>query len=362
MKQTLLCKIMVLAMIAVIGLSVEVYSQNTTPNPVVKRNSPFSPNPKKKNETVVATADTTAEKAIKIETAVSDNQTNLPAEEKVSVENTTEENTQIAKSSANRTRKIAEESEKVLAPTETYKIGVGDVLDIRILNANTKESSLFTIRDEGLDYPLAGNEPIQVVGLTAEQVEKVLRENIKLYENPEVIVKIRDYQSHTIDVIGLVEKPGKKALRREAIPLYAIKVDAIVQAKANRLVLRRGTQVEKYDLADQNTENLLIQAGDILEFSVSEIPNNIVVTEQFYYTNGKGFISGGEKTFRQGITLLQAITASGGLKKDNTKKIIVRRKNDAGLLNTIEVDLKAIKDGQTPDFIIQAGDIIEVGN
>jgi polysaccharide export outer membrane protein len=337
-----------------------------TPNPVVKRNSPFSPNPKKKAETNPQTTQVTTEKSVQIEPSpnVEENSSNGENNDSPNSESKTEI---AAISSANRIRKVVEESSKPYVATEVYQIGIGDVLDIKILNAKVKESTLFTVLDGGfIDYPLIGSEPIQVAGLTIEQIEKILRESLaekKLFENPEVVVKVRDYQSHLIDVIGLVEKPGKKALRREAIPLFAIKVDAVVQSKANQLVVRRGDQVEKYNLKNPETDNFLVKAGDILEFTVNEQDSsNVSASNQFYYTNGKGFISGGEKLFRQGMTLLQAITASGGLKKDNTKKIIVRRKNEAGLMDSTEIDLQAIKNGKAPDFIIQAGDIIEVAN
>lgn len=353
------------------GNSVNVFAQPTTPNPSAspsvngtKRNSPFSPNPKKKAENNNPVTDASEAKTTQVQPS---NQNGNGVEIVSNNENTAqtknENKTEVAAiSSANRTRQIVEEASKTFAPTEIYRVGSGDVLDIRILNANSKESTLFTVQDNGfLDYPLAGSEPIQIGGLTTDQIEKVLRENIKLYENPEVVVKIRDYQSHTVDVIGLVEKPGKKALRREAIPLFALKVEAIVQPKATILVLRRGDQVEKHSLKDQATDNLLIKTGDILEFTYQE-EIQASQTQQFYYTNGKGFILGGEKPYRQGITLLQAITASGGLKKENTKEIIVRRKNEEGKLISTKIDLQAIKNGQSADYVIQAGDIIEVVN
>ncbi|HYE66642.1 MAG TPA: hypothetical protein VD966_13725, partial [Pyrinomonadaceae bacterium] len=46
--------------------------------------------------------------------------------------------------------------------TKIYRVGVGDVLDIHLLNANSRESTLFTVMPGGLlEYPLAG-EPLQV--------------------------------------------------------------------------------------------------------------------------------------------------------------------------------------------------------
>ncbi|PYS69985.1 MAG: hypothetical protein DMF69_15085 [Acidobacteria bacterium] len=51
--------------------------------------------------------------------------------------------------------------------TEVYKIGIGDVLDVRFLNsANSGRSTLFTVVGGGvIDLPVAGG-PISVVGLT----------------------------------------------------------------------------------------------------------------------------------------------------------------------------------------------------
>jgi polysaccharide biosynthesis/export protein len=362
MKKTLLSKLLYVFLATILGVSINVFAQPATPNPTVKKNSPFTPNPKKKAENNTQTTESTTEKIVQIEPSNQVDETSVKANsETISDENKTEI---AALSSANRTRKVVEESSKPFVATEVYQIGIGDVLDIKILNAKAKESTLFTVLEGGfIDYPLAGNEPIQVTGLTTEQIEQILRENIKLFENPEVVVKVRDYQSHLIDVIGLVEKPGKKALRREAIPLFAIKVDAIVQSKANQLIVRRGDQVEKLNLKDSATDNFLVKTGDILEFTYIDQESAIVSNQpQFYYTKGNGLISGGEKPFRAGITLLQAIAASGGLKKEKTKKVTILRKDEKGLFTKIEVNLQEIVNGQKVDINIQAGDIIEVAN
>ncbi len=84
-------------------------------------------------------------------------------------------------------------------------------------------------------------------------------------------------------------------------------------------------------------------------------------TPQFYYIGGN-INSAGQKDFYQGITLTQAILASGGLKKPTVKKVIIRRKNQEGLLSPLEFDLNAIKNGNQVDPVLQAGDTIEIGN
>ena len=145
------------------------------------------------------------------------------------------------------------------SPAEIYKIGIGDVLFISLQNAPSKESNYFTVLNNGtIDYPLAG-EMVSVAGFTSEEIEDLLKEKIKLYENPQISVKLREYASHSITVLGLVEKAGVKFLQREAIPLYVVRAEAVVQAKANGVTIKRvNSQTEKFDLKDAKYEEVLV--------------------------------------------------------------------------------------------------------
>jgi protein involved in polysaccharide export with SLBB domain len=250
-----------------------------------------------------------------------------------------------------------------VAPTEIYKVGIGDVLFISLQNAPAKESNYFTVLNNGtIDYPLAG-EMITVSGFTAEEIEDLLKEKIKLYENPQVSVKLREYASHSITVLGLVEKAGEKFLQREAIPLYVVRAEAVVQAKASGVTIKRASsETEKFDLKDSKYEEVLVFPGDIVEFTSGDGRNsNNSDAAQFYFIGGN-IISAGQKDFHQGLTLTQAILASGGLKKSDTKKVTIRRKNEQGLLVPTEYNLKEIKNGKLPDPLLEAGDTIEIGN
>ena len=96
-----------------------------------------------------------------------------------------------------------------------------------------------------------------------------MRKNIKLYENPQISVKVREHSSHSITVLGLVEKPGIKYLQREAVPLYVIRAEAIAQPRANHIAIRRAEndEIEQYSLLDSKNDDVLIFPGDIVEFS-----------------------------------------------------------------------------------------------
>lgn len=269
----------------------------------------------------------------------------------------TEENTiakktlEIAKNSSNRN----------LPPTEIYKVGVGDILFISLQNAPAKDSTYFTVLNDGtIDYPLAG-KLISVAGLATDEIEELLREKITLYENPQISVRVRDYASHSITVLGLVEKAGEKFLQREAIPLFVIKAEAIVQSKATQVIIRRAdSQAETLSLSNPKTDETLVLPGDIVEFSAGNNKSGDGQA-QFYFIGGE-IISAGQKDFHQGLTLSQAILAAGGLRKSGIKYVVVRRKNAEGLLKSAQYNLKDIKDGKIPDPQIEAGDTIEVGN
>lgn len=369
MYQTLLKNLLISAIILSVLAVGEVIAQ-ATPNPPAKRNSPFSPNPKKKVEItpVSQTSDKTKEvqdggEIVKIK---SDQPVNETSQGAASNENTSEptnsQNGEFeSRSIASKTLEIAKKARAVeVSPTEIYKVGYGDILFISLQNAPSKESTYFTVLKDGtIDYPLAG-EMVQVLGLTTEQIEDLLKEKVKLYENPQVSVKVREHNSHTYSVLGLVEKSGEKYMKREALPLYVIRAEAVVQSKADQVTIKRGDKTQTLDLKDAKTSDVLIIPSDIVEFGSTE--NTAVArASQFYFIGGE-IISGGRKDYTQGLTLTQAILESGGLKKSNVKKVIVSRTNTEGKVVSTEYDLKAIKEGKAVNPVLEAGDEIVIGN
>lgn len=332
----------------------------------VRRNSPFAPNPKKRAESpsvelqnsepvnTVKNVETGGSVSGESNNSVSQN-VSLPDSQTVISGEVT-----IAK----KTFEIAKRASAAnVSPSEIYKIGAGDILFISLQNAPAKETNYFTVLQDGkIDYPLAG-EMVSVAGLTAEEIEDSLKEKIRLYENPQVSVKIREYNSHVYTVLGMVGKSGEKFLQREAVPLFVVRAEAMVEPRVNQVKIKRKNSDEQIvDLKDEKAGETLIFPGDIVEFVEAKAPEKAAETAtQFYYIGGD-IVSGGQKDFHQGLTLTQAIIASGGLKNPKTKKIIIRRKNENGLLMPMLVDLKAVKEGKAIDPAIVVGDTIEVGN
>jgi protein involved in polysaccharide export with SLBB domain len=233
-----------------------------------------------------------------------------------------------------------------------YRVGVGDVLDIRLLNSPTRSSTLYTVLPGGMiDYPLAG-EPLTVTGLTPEEIASKLQSLIKIYEKPQVSVNVREYQSHTLIVTGLVNDPGLKYLRREAVPLYVIVTEAQPRTEAARaVIMRQGAPNVTVDLSDTNGMSTLVQPGDVIKLAPA-LP-------QFYFVGG-AINDPGQKGFHAGLTLTQAILAAGGTTRFAGSEVKVSRTGADGKLVTTRYNLKKIEDGKIPDPVLQPGDRVEV--
>jgi protein involved in polysaccharide export with SLBB domain len=238
--------------------------------------------------------------------------------------------------------------------TEIYRVGVGDVLDIRLPNSANNRSTLFTVVEDGvIDLPLAGG-PVLVAGLTAEEIQNVISAELKrraVDEKAKVSVGVRQYLSHSITVTGLVNLPGTRFLRRERVPLYVVLTESQLRNDGARVVIMRGgIPGPAHDLSDTETLNLTVQRGDVI--TVTSKP------QEFYYIGGRVSYPG-QKVFQPGVTLLQALLASGGTAKPDNKVELSREGSD-GRLVTTQYTIKQIKSGAMPDPKLQAGDRIEV--
>jgi protein involved in polysaccharide export with SLBB domain len=265
-------------------------------------------------------------------------------------------------STANEPAKSEEPTTKANTPnaptplTNVYRVGPGDVLDIRLLNAATRESTLFTVMAGGLlEYPLAG-EPIQAAGLTTDEIDEHLTSKIKLYDNPQIVVSVREYTSHSIIVSGMVNDPGTKVLRREAMPLYVVLAEAQLKPEAGRAtIMRADGQSVTVNLSDQKAMTTLVLPGDVITLTAAP-----PAPPQFFYIGGQ-VNSPGQKDFHAGMTLTQAVLASGGTTRFAGGKVKVSRQGEDGRLATTEYSLKQIESGKIPDPVLQPGDRLDVG-
>ncbi|MEP6706494.1 MAG: polysaccharide biosynthesis/export family protein [Pyrinomonadaceae bacterium] len=245
----------------------------------------------------------------------------------------------------------AEASVSPSSLTRIYRVGVGDVLDIRLLNTPTHESTLFTVLPGGLvEYPLIDG-PLKVVGLSAEEIAARLTGKIKVIADPRVVVSVRDHSSHNVIVTGLVYSPGSKVLRQEAVPLYVVLAEAVARPGAARATIGRAGQSIAVDLGDQAATSTLLFDGDMV--TVSTAPPSS------YYVSGE-INSPGEKTYHAGLTLTQAILASGGITRKASGKVKISSTTAGKASTADEYNVKEILEGRKPDPMLKPGDRLEI--
>ncbi|HEV2764415.1 MAG TPA: polysaccharide biosynthesis/export family protein [Pyrinomonadaceae bacterium] len=288
-----------------------------------------------------------------------------------------DENSEVGTAANSRRAEAARDPD----PTAVYRVGVGDVLDIRLLNApRTRRSTLFTVLEGGLlDYPLAG-KPRVVEGLTTDEIAARLASSFRLRSlfttPPRLLVSVREYASHLVTVEGLVREPGTKIIRREAVPLYVVVADAQPRREAGAAVVRcrldgRETHVDLSDLALMKTP---VHAGDAV--TVRESGRRFFVIEGLVAQPGK-------KEMHAGMTLTQAIMQAGGLlppKSLGAKErerllatyglpkssrsaylvVIVAREEGGGAAPHTAYNLKEIEEGRAPDPALRPGDLVLV--
>ncbi len=97
--------------------------------------------------------------------------------------------------------------------TETFRIGIGDVLGISVWKEPDHSVDSLVVRPDGkISIPLL--REVDAVGLTPLQLEDVLTEKFKEYiNNPTVTVVVREIRSQIIYLTGAVGRPGSLLMR-----------------------------------------------------------------------------------------------------------------------------------------------------
>jgi polysaccharide export outer membrane protein len=240
------------------------------------------------------------------------------------------------------------------ALTKIYRVGAGDVLDV-ILGTTAAADSGTTVTTSGLLIHPSLVEPLPVAGLTVEEITTQFQTALgKQASIVNVSVGIREYVSHAILVSGLVKEPGTKILQREAIPLAVVVADAQPLPEAGTVTVVRNKSNETFtvDLTQPDEMSMLIHSGDVITL--------LVTPTQFFYVAGEVKVPG-EKTFRRGLTLTQAIFIAGG-PTGKPKEVRISRDNGKGFLNVIRYKLEEIESGKLQDPLIHPGDRILIIN
>ncbi len=258
-----------------------------------------------------------------------------------------------------------------MADDDRYRIGPGDVLDIRILNRPNLSREAVRVEGSGMiRMPLIETE-IQAACKTEGELAGDIKDRYtKFYRNPQVDVFIKEYHSRQVAIIGAVNEQSRFELQRR-IRLLDLLTYAkgptpkagqtinIVHSPPTLICQKEETAdtaaLSSYRLSDTlqgyPQANPFIEPGDIV--TLPEANQVYVVGNVFTPVT---------IPLREPLTLSRAVAMAGGVKQDSKKdKVrIVRQQPGTATSQEIVVDLTSIEKKRAEDIALLPNDIIDV--
>jgi polysaccharide export outer membrane protein len=246
-----------------------------------------------------------------------------------------------------------------------YRIGPGDVLDIAVFDNNDLSRAPTVQTNGAIALPLLGEVP--VAGLTVAEVKNKLTTLLArdYLVNPQVEVKVKEFQSQFVSVVGEVNAPGRKPLRgrtrlidllieaggftpRASGEILITRLDGSFEGGGKTLRLRLGGG--PMTAQDQISLEVPLQNGDLISASAK------------YYVTVEGEVAQPNRYPIDGdLTVSGAISLAGGLSRFGGSGVKVRRLDpETGKTTILEVDLKAVRSGKAEDPRLLANDVITV--
>jgi polysaccharide export outer membrane protein len=246
-----------------------------------------------------------------------------------------------------------------------YEVGPGDVLEVNVYG-NDDLSRIVTVQTNGsISYPLLGE--VQVAGLTVGEVRRKITNLLaKDYlVNPQVEVKVREYQSQFVSVVGEVNSPGRKPIRGRMRLIDALIDSGGFKPSASAEVLI--TRVDGTFDGDKRSMMVRISGAATAQDAVNlELPlrNGDIITalpKAFVTVDGE-VNKPGRYAIEADLTVTGAVSLAGGLTRFGSNDVKVRRTDpQTGKVTILNVDLKDVRNGKKPDVPLLPNDVISVG-
>ena len=257
-----------------------------------------------------------------------------------------------------------------------YRIGPGDVLEIRVFNRPLLSRDAVRVEESGMiRMPLIEGE-LQASCRTEGELAGEIKANYRKYlRNPQVDVFIKEYNSQPVSVIGAVHNPTLFKLQRRVRLSQLLSFAGGPSERAGRSVqVVHGESASRCEasVADDSSEdaaigfvsynleetmkgndksNPYVQPGDVI---------NVTEAEQAYVIGN--VVTPRAIPLKETITVSRAIAMANGTLPDTKSdgvRIVRQIPGNTGKTE-IPVDLKKIEKRSAEDIVLQAGDVVNV--
>ena len=281
-------------------------------------------------------------------------------------------------------------SNVLIAPDEDYRIGLGDVVEVRVENA-PELSGAFRVTSSGA-FQMYFVGRVMAKDKTTEEVSQYIAERLRgeYLRNPNVSVSVKEYNSRAFFIQGAVRGPGVFQIegRPSLLKLITLAGGLAPEHGSNAFIIRqvkkpdadksaattqqvstaqasgpadKPGEEEEYELLKVNINGLLrgdfdnnmfLEAGDIINIPPSDV----------FFVAGE-VNAPGQFPLKEGTTLRQAISMAQGMKFEAASgRGIIFRDDPSGKREEMRVDIGAVMNGKKQDVPIMPNDIIIVPN
>ena len=254
---------------------------------------------------------------------------------------------------------------------DRYRIGPGDVLDIRIFNRPQLSRDAVRVEGSGMiRMPLVDGEIQAACKTEGELAQDIKTRYLKFYRNPQVDVFIKEYHAREVAVIGAINEQGRYQMQRRLRLLELLTYAKGPSDKAGQTINivrapRSGLCNNGAIADDEGGSFISLRLNDTMRGEEKANPyvepGDIVTlpeADQVYVVGN--VYSPKTLPLKEPITVSRAVAMAGGpLRDSKTDRVHIVRQQQGGEAE-IFVDLKAIARKQATDVLLQPNDIVEV--
>lgn len=232
----------------------------------------------------------------------------------------------------------AQQGPSAAAANAQYRLAAGDT--IRISVYQSADLTLETRLTEAgtISYPLLGS--VALAGLTVSEAEKRIADGLRtgnFVKQPQVSIAVQQVRGNQVSVLGQVGRPGRYPLETGNVQLTDMIATAggVVPTGADQVVVvgTRNGQPYRVEIdlpsvfgPNRRANDLTLQNGDVVW--VERAP--------MIYMYGE-VQRPGSLRLERGMTVMQALAASGGLTQRGTERgLRVHRRDAEGKVRIIE--------------------------
>lgn len=267
----------------------------------------------------------------------------------------------------------------MMGAMKKYKLGPGDVLELRVFN-EPQFSGPLQVTDEGnVEVPFIGAIPARC--RTDVEVKRDISKALAKYlKNPQVSLRITQASSRPpAAVFGAVRSAMRVDMRRSGIHLLDVLAAAggVTEQAGGEIQVFHTEPVMCPELGEQVAQLTPEEAltGVFSLYSLTDLkvgkpeanplvrPGDIIIVREaapIYLTGAVTYPQG--IYHREKLQLTRALAMVGGVRKDaNGSKVrIIRIKPNSSEQEVVMVDYDAIRKQKQPDIFLQPYDVIEV--